>query len=342
MNDAQGLIQLVDGEGVEADILPFGAALQSLRVRDREGRTADVVLGHASVEGYRAHRNSFFGVTIGRVANRIAKGSFSLDGQAYRIAANNGPNALHGGLKGFDTAVWRLMRRSENSVQFGYASPDGDEGFPGSLEARVSYSLEGNALVISYEARCDRPTIVNLTNHSYFNLAGEASSEGILDHVLTLEADSYLPVDATAIPLGAEAPVKGTAFDFRAPAALRARVLDLGDPQIAIGGGIDHNFCLRGGVTVTPRLAATVYHPGSGRVMTMSTTTPGVQVYSGNFLDGSIKGKTGRPYPRHHALCLECQHYPDSPNQPNFPSIRLDPGEVYRQTTIYAFSNAAG
>jgi aldose 1-epimerase len=340
MNDTERLIQLVGDRGITADILPRGAALQSLRTPDRDGRFADIVLGHDSPEGYQAQRN-FFGATIGRVANRIAKGRFPLDGQVYRLATNNGANALHGGPKGFDTVLWRILERSEHSVKLGYVSPDGEEGYPGQLEARVTYSLEGNALVIVSEAWCDRPTIVNLTNHSFFNLGGEASAEGILDHVLTLESDNYLPVDASAIPLGFEAAVKATPFDFRNPIALRARVLDAIDPQIAIGGGIDHNFCLRGGTGDAPHLAATLYDPRTGRVMTVRTTAPGIQVYTGNFLNGSAIGKANRPYARYHGLCLECQHYPDSPNQPSFPPIRLDPGNAYRQETVYSFSHAA-
>jgi aldose 1-epimerase len=329
-------IRLASGAGIGADILPYGATVQALRVPDRDGRLADVVLGHDSVEGYRARR-SFLGATIGRVANRIAGGRFTFEGETYRLATNNGPNALHGGLKGFDTVTWSVLEQSGHAVSLGHTSPHDDEGYPGTLNVRTTYSLEDGALVIDYAAETDRPTLVNLTNHSFFNLGGAESEHGILDHVLTLAAEHYLPVDATAIPLGDEAAVAGTPFDFRQPTVLRDRVLDTANPQIAIGGGIDHTFCL--GTDPALRRVARLEDPRSGRVMEVLTDAPGVQVYSGNFLDGSITGKAGKTYPRHHALCLECQDYPDAPNRPDFPSIRLAPGAVYRRKTVYRFSS---
>jgi aldose 1-epimerase len=337
MTEGTNPIRLVGERGFEADILPFGATLRALRVPDRHGRVADIVLGHNDETGYRARRN-FFGATIGRFGNRIAQGKFPLDGKVYTLAVNNGPNALHGGLKGFDAVPWSVLDQDRRSVRLGYVSPDGEEGYPGTLEAALTYRIEGNALVLDYEARTDRPTVVNLTHHSFFNLSGAESATGILDHVLTVAAEHYLPVDGTAIPLGHEAPVEGTPFDFRTATPLRARVLHMADPQIAVGGGIDHTFCL-GGTVPEARFAARVHDPRSGRVMDVLTTEPGVQIYTGNFLDGSVLGKSGKRYGRNHALCLECQHYPDSPNRPEFPSVRLDPGTVYRQKTVYAFSS---
>jgi aldose 1-epimerase len=319
-----------------AKIINYGAILTELHVPDRGGKTADVVLGFDDLAGYLAD-HPYFGATIGRVANRIAGGKFALGGKQYTLAVNNGPNALHGGKKGFDKVVWKAgeVRVPEGvAVAFAYVSKDGEEGYPGNLSVQVGYTLtETDALKIDYHATTDRPTPVNLTNHSYFNLAGAAAGT-ILDHELWVAADRYTPTDTTLIPTGAIMPVSGTPLDFTKPTVVGARIGQLtGDP-----GGYDHNLALRAGARPTAPLAARLRDPRSGRVMEMYTTEPGVQFYSGNFLDGTNKGKGGVVYRKHQALCLEAQHFPDSVNHANFPSIILEPGHTYTQTTIYKFS----
>ena len=327
--------------GITARIITYGATLQSLLAPDRMGRAADVALGYDDLADYVA-KPRFFGATVGRYANRIAGAKFTLDGKTYPLAANNGPNALHGGTKGFDKVIWTVTEVKSGpiaSVTLTYTSRDGEEGFPGTLKAAVTYSLDDNrTLTTSYEATTDKPTIVNLTNHSYFNLAGVQAARSILDHRLMVNADAYTPVDATLIPTGEIRNVAATPFDFRQSAVIGARIRDTGDPQIAIGRGYDHNFVLRGGLTDAPKLAARVEDPISGRVLELYTTEPGVQIYTGNFLDGTTVGKSHVAYRQSDGLALEPQKFPDSPNHPAFASARLDPGKTYRQTSYYRFS----
>jgi aldose 1-epimerase len=327
------LFTLKNAKGATATILEYGATLQGFWVPDKVGKFADVVLGYDGLEGYLGP-HPYFGGTIGRVANRIAKGKFTLDGKEFSMALNNGPNSLHGGKEGFNRKVWKgeiVKRPNAISVRFTYVSPDGEEGFPGTLKATVTYTLtDENELKIDYTGSSDKPTPVNLTNHSYFNLAGSGS---ILDHLLYLNADKYTPVDSTLIPTGEIAKVKGTPFDFTQATPIGARISQLtGDP-----GGYDHNFVLNGS-NGKLKLAVRLSDPVSGRQMEMWTTEPGVQFYSGNFLDGTIKGKHGALYDKHGALCLEAQHFPDSVNHANFPTTILLPGSVYKQQTIYKFS----
>jgi aldose 1-epimerase len=298
------------------------------------------VLGFSALDGYAADR-SFQGALIGRFGNRIAKGRFDLDGKTYVLATNNGPNHLHGGIHGFGKKVWgaRVITGPKGeALELTLLSPDGDEGYPGSLNAKVVYSLgPDNELEIDYTATTSKPTVLNLTNHTYFNLAGEGAGD-ILGHELLIEADRFTPVDPSLIPTGELRPVKGTPLDFTKITPIGARIDDPYE-QIAKGGGYDHNFVLRGEAG-TLRLAARVREPKSGRVLEVLTTQPGVQLYTGNFLDGSLTGKSGRPYTRRSAFCLETQHFPDSPNQPKFPSAVLRPGRTYRETTVFRFSVA--
>jgi aldose 1-epimerase len=335
---AVDLFTLTNASGIEARVINFGGIIVSLKVPDRTGQLDDVVLGFDKVERYfEKHPN--FGALIGRYGNRIGNARFTLDGKTYRLAANNGPNSLHGGLKGFDDVVWAgepFTRPGERGVVFTHTSPDGDEGFPGTLKARVTYTLtDANELAFDYQATTDKPTHVNLTQHSYFNLAGDGSRD-VLAHEMYLNADRYTPVDATLIPTGELAPVQGTPFDFRKPTAIGARI-DADHPQIKYGGGYDHNFVLnRSGSGLA--LAARVTEPSTGRVMEVRTTEPGVQFYTGNFLDGTITGKRGRVYKKRYGFCLETQHYPDSPNKPAFPSTVLRPGAEYSTRTVYKFS----
>ena len=330
------LYTLTNTKGMQVDILTYGGIVRSIRVPDRNGKVADVSLGCRNVAEYEA-QSPYFGALTGRHANRIAKGKFTLDGKEYSLAVNNGPNALHGGLAGFDKRVWGAREvKSKDGVglSLNYTSPDGEEGFPGTLRTRVTYTLTNdNELKIDYHATTDRPTIVNLTNHTYFNLAGEGSGR-IDDHVLMIAADRFTPVDETLIPNGELRPVDGTAMDFRRPRAIGPGLADH-DEQVKIGGGFDHNWVLNGGREL--RLAATVFEPASGRFMEVHTDQPGIQFYSGNFLDGSIIGQSGKPYPRNSGFCLETQQFPDTPNHPEFGSTVLRPGERYRTTTIYKF-----
>lgn len=318
--------------GMRATLIAYGATLVSLEVPDRDGKLADVVLGFKTLDEYRDH-SPYFGAICGRVANRIAKGKFTLDGHDYQLATNNETNHLHGGVVGFDKLLWQSTSREGADgpeVVFTLLSPDGDEGYPGNLLVTVIYGLTAdNALTITYSAVADRATPVNLTHHSYFNLSGEGSGT-VLDHELLLNASHYTPVDATAIPTGEIAPVAKTPMDFTTPFAIGKRI-----KQVA--GGYDHNYVLdRTGSG--PSLAARVYEPTSGRVMEIETTEPGLQFYTGNFLDGSFAGKSGKTYVQHGGFCLEAQHYPDAINQPPFPSVVLRPGETYTQTTIHRFS----
>ena len=327
---------LTNTNGVTARLSSLGATLVSLMAPDRAGRVADVVLGYDTFEGW-TNNAPFFGVVVGRYGNRIANGRFTLDGTPYTLARNNGPNHLHGGVKGFDKVVWTAteVEQSEGpSVQFEYVSRDGEEGYPGTLRATVVYTLtDRNELRIAYAATTDRKTVVNLTNHTYFNLAG---SGDILGHSLTIAADRFTPVDSTLIPTGELRSVAGTPFDFRQATPIGARI-DAADEQLRFGGGYDHNFVLNrqsGDLT----LAARAVDPASGRVLEVRTTEPGVQFYTGNFLDGTIVGKGGQRYARRTGFCLETQHFPDSPNQPSFPMTVLEPGQTYQTTTVFALS----
>ncbi len=333
-------VELVNANGMSARVLTLGATLQALSVRDRAGKSADIVLGYDTAAEYLA-KPQFFGVTVGRYANRIAKGKFTFDGKTYTLAVNDGPNHLHGGKVGFDKVLWTIdsvKSGSPASVVMSYTSPDGEEGFPGTLKVRATYSLsDDDELTIDYQATTDKPTIVNITNHAYFNLAGEGSNTDILGHRLMLAADAFTPVDSTLIPTGEIKPVAGTPFDFRKPMQIGARIRDGRDQQLRFGRGYDHNFVVNGAAG-TLRLAARVEDPSSGRVMELLTTAPGVQFYSGNFLDGTSVGKSGLIYRQSDALCLEPQVFPDAPNQPGFPSARLDPGQTYNNSMVFRFS----
>ncbi len=327
---------LTNANGVEIKAMTYGCIITSLKVPDRAGTFGDIVLGYDTLDGY-LKDSPYFGAVVGRYGNRIAKGRFTLDGRTYSLATNNGPNHLHGGNKGFDKVVWNAAeKRSADGVgvTFSRVSPDGEEGYPGNLQVTVTYTLtDKNELIVEYHAGTDKATPVNLTQHSYFNLA--ADDGDILAHQLTIDADRYTPVDATLIPTGQPATVAGTPFDFRKPTAIGARI-DSDDSQLKNGNGYDHNWVLnRTGSAV--QHAVRVLEPRSGRVIDIATTEPGVQFYSGNFLDGSIKGKGGRVYKRRSGFCLETQHYPDSPNHPNFPSTILQPGQTYASKTVFTF-----
>jgi aldose 1-epimerase len=334
-------VTLANARGIEATILAYGAAIQSVLVPDREGRFADVALGHASIGPYVA-QPQYLGATCGRVANRIAAGRFSLDGTRYRVPVNNGPNSLHGGSVGFDRLLWDIAEvrgGAEPSVALRLVSPHGDQGYPGTLEVTAIYALdEAGTLSADYRATTDRPTLVNLTNHAYWNLAGEGGADGAMGHLLTIPAEHYLPTDAGAIPTGEFRLVAGTPFDFRTPQPVGARLRDAADEQIRIGKGYDHNWVVAREVAEAPRLLARVEEPLSGRVLEVRSTQPGVQFYSGNFLDGTSAGKAGRLYRQGDAIVLEPQMFPDTPNRPEFGSLRLAPGETYQNRIEFAFS----
>jgi aldose 1-epimerase len=330
------LYVLTNNKGTTAKVMTYGAILTELHVPDKAGKTADVVLGFDDLKGYLGG-HPYFGSNVGRVANRIAKGKFTLDGKEYTLATNNGPNHLHGGKKGFDKVVWKaedVTGKQGPAVKFAYVSKDGEEGYPGTLTATVTYTLtDANELRIDYGATTDKATPVNLAHHSYFNLAGQGNGT-ILDHEITINADKYTPTDATLIPTGKLEPVEGTPLDFRKPTAIGKRIKEIkADPV-----GYDHNFVLNRGDVKGPSLAAKVREPKSGRVLEVLTTQPGVQFYTGNFLDGKLKGKGGVAYPQYGGFCLEAQHFPDSVNHPEFPSVILKPGQTYSQTTTYKFS----
>jgi len=330
---------LTNRRGAEARIITYGGAVVSLKTPDRRGRFDDVVLGFDTVEGYEKQNNSYIGALIGRYGNRIARGRFTLDGVQYQLATNNPPNHLHGGVRGFDKVIWNarpLTTSAGPALELKYLSHDGEEGYPGNLSVRVVYTLTDNdELRLDYEATTDKETIVNLTQHNYYNLAGEGSGD-ILRHQLQVNATRFTPTDATAIPTGEFREVRGTPFDFTSPAEIGARIGD-DDEQLKFGKGYDHNFVIDGRAGRL-RQAATVYEPTTGRVMEVWTTEPGLQFYSGNFLDGKGGGKNGHSYTRRSAFCLETQHFPDSPNHANFPSTVLRPGGRFRSTTIYRFS----
>jgi len=329
---------LTNAHGMEVDIITWGAIVQRIVVPDRKGTPADVVLGFDTIAGYLGE-HPYFGAIVGRYGNRIANATFTLGGRKYTLAANNGPNSLHGGLKGFDKHVWKarpLTSPAGPAVELTYVSPADEEGYPATLTAKVTYTVtEANELRIDYNLSSDAETVANVTNHSYFNLAGQGTGD-VLAHVVRIQADRFTPVNATLIPTGELRPVQGTPFDFRAPTAIGTRI-DAKDEQIAYGKGYDHNWVLDGHMG-TLRPAVQVTEPTSGRVLEVSTTEPGVQFYTGNFLDGTITGKGGAVYRNRFGLCLETQHFPDSPNQPSFPSTVIVPGHPYTSTTVYRFS----
>lgn len=335
------LFTLKNRNGLQVAISDYGASVISLLVPDRNGVLANVVLGFDEPSRY-LEPHPYFGATVGRFANRIAHARFRLDGHDYELEANDPPHHLHGGKRGFDKVFWKGSLRSGidgSVVALAHVSEDGDEGYPGALRVSVEYSLtDDDELRISYLAETDKPTVLNLSHHSYFNLGG-AGKGNILGHELQIDADFFTPVRPGLIPTGEVRSVAGTPFDFRRSTPIGSRIREA-DPQLALGpGGYDHNFVLRGAGT-DPRRVARLLDPGSGRVMDILTTEPGLQFYSGNFLDGSVTGRGGMSYGQHAGCCLETQHFPDSPNQPAFPSTRLDPGETYRSSTIYRFSVA--
>ena len=329
---------LKNANGIELTAIAYGGIITSLKTPDRNGRSGDVVLGFDSLDGY-LKEHPYFGAIVGRYGNRIAKAQFMLDGRTFKLVANNGPNHLHGGIRGFDKVLWKVAPVGQNGVVFSRTSPDGEEGYPGNLQVRVTYTLtDTNELIVDYHATTDKATPVNLTQHSYFNLRADGSSD-ILGHELTINADRYTPVDETLIPTGALAPVDGTPFDFRKSTAIGARI-DQDHPQLKNGKGYDHNWVLNG-TGSSLRLAARVAEPTTGRTMEVRTTEPGMQFYAGNFLDGTLKGKGGAIYKHRTGFCLETQHFPDSPNQSNFPSTILKPGAEYQSRTVFTFGTDA-
>jgi aldose 1-epimerase len=329
------LIRLAGGGGLEVDVIPYGCIIVSLRTPDRTGRLADVVLGFDSLDPY-LHSSPYFGAVVGRYANRIANGRFSLDGRTYQLTVNEPPNHLHGGAVGFDKRMWDSARSGRNAVTLRRTSGDGEEGYPGNLTVEVTYTLtDRNELLVDYAAECDKPTPINLTQHSYFNLRGEGDGD-ILGHQLRINANSYLPVTERLIPPGWFAPVEKTPFDFRHEIEIGGRI-DSADEQLRYGHGYDHTFVLNPAETGLAH-AARLFDPSTGRAMDVLTTEPGLQFYSGNVLDGSLLGKSGRRYGRRAGLCLETQHFPDSPNRPEFPSTILRPGGRFTSRTVLAFS----
>jgi len=341
--------RITNGNGIEMRVINYGGIIVSLKTPDRDGHLEDIVLGFDSLDDYLSpayqQANPYFGALIGRYGNRIANGRFTLNGKTYRLPTNDGPNSLHGGNRGFNQRLWRAEPFSSangKGLVLTYTSADGEEGYPGELATRVSYTLtDDDALVIDYRARTTQATPVNLTQHSYFNLQGEGSGS-ILDHVLSINASAYTPVDETLIPTGEIADVTATPFDFREPTAIGAR-LGQTDTQLAYAKGYDHNFVLahNPGEPTGLMPAARVVEPHSGRVLEVATTEPGMQFYSGNSLNGDLRGKSGRFYTRRSGFALETQHFPDSPNQPNFPSTILKPGDSYQSQTVYRFSTQA-
>ncbi|MBN9588853.1 MAG: galactose mutarotase [Alphaproteobacteria bacterium 64-11] len=332
-------VTLTNGHGMTAKIMTLGATLQSLVVPDKAGNKADITLGYDSAQEYLSHPD-YFGASVGRYANRIAKGKFTLDGKTYTLATNDGPNSLHGGLRGFDKRMWKIdsvTSGPDAKVVLSYVSADGEEGFPGQLKVTATYALdENNELRLEYKATTSKPTVLNLTNHSYFNLSGNDARD-VMGDMVTLHAARFTPVGATLIPTGERRAVAGTPFDFRTPHRVGDRIRDGRDQQIRYGRGYDHNFIVDGKAG-TLRPAAVVEDPVSGRVMEISVTAPGIQFYTGNFLDGTFVGKNSRAYRQGDAICLEPGVFPDSPNHPDFPTSRLNPGQTYTNTIVYKFS----
>jgi len=332
-------VTLTNGAGLSAKIMTLGATLQSLLVPDKAGHKDDVVLGYDTAQEYLTRPN-FFGASVGRYANRIAKGKFTLDGKAFTLATNDGPNSLHGGTKGFDKRMWKIDSVSSGAdakVVLSYVSVDGEEGFPGEMKVTATYSLnEQNELKLEYRATTSKPTVLNLTNHSYFNLSGNDARD-VMGNMVTLHAERFTPVDATLIPTGERRAVAGTPFDFRSPHRVGDRIRDAKDQQIRFGRGYDHNFIVDGAAG-SLRPAAVVQDPASGRSLEISITAPGIQFYTGNFLDGTFFGKSSRAYRQGDAICLEPGVFPDSPNHPDFPTARLNPGTTYVNAIVYKFS----
>ncbi|HHV84330.1 MAG TPA: galactose mutarotase [Petrimonas sp.] len=332
-----GLYVLTNKLGSEVTITNYGAKIVSLMTPDKNGALVDVVLGHSSIDEYLNSEEPYFGAVCGRTANRIANGKFTLEGKEYKLAVNNGPNSLHGGIKGFNAVVWDIVNVSENSIGLHYLSVDGEEGFPGNLDVNLVYTLtDDNALHIVYKAVTDKTTILNLTNHSYFNLSGEGNPY-IGDHILTLNADTYLPTDATAIPYGPARPVKGTPMDFITPGTIGERINEDFE-QLHFGKGYDHTFVLNKQNENEYSYVGVCESPETGIKMEMFTTEPGVQVYTGNWMTGRFSAKNGHHYPERSAVCFETQHYPDSINKPEYPSVVLKPGETFSSRTTYKFS----
>ncbi|WP_246112622.1 aldose epimerase family protein [Allorhodopirellula solitaria] len=337
--DSIKLYTLKNDQGMTVKVTNYGAIITSITVPDRDGNPGDVVLGYNNVEGYiNAVDKPYFGAVVGRYGNRIAEGSFTLDGETYSLAVNNGENSLHGGIIGFDKVVWTVKSADDRSIELTYVAKDMEEGYPGNLDVSVTYTVtDENQLVIDYHATTDKATPVNLTQHTYFNLQGEGEGS-ILDHELMLNANEFTPVDQGLIPTGKTPNVEGTPFDFTSAKPI-GRDIDDDHEQLTFGGGYDHNWVLnKSGEADAPTLAARVHDPASGRVLTVSTTEPGIQFYCGNFLDGRLQGKSGKTYGHRSGFCLETQHYPDSPNQPNFPSTILRPGDTYQTQTVFGFS----
>ncbi len=335
-------ITLQGSDGIKAVVINYGATLQSVLLPARDGKLADVIVAPGSLQPY-LDNPQYFGATVGRFANRIAGGKFTLDGKHYQTPRNNGGNALHGGERGFDKVLWEIVKVGDGadaSVTLRYVSPAGDQGYPGTLTALAIYTLRGAELSIEYRATTDALTIVNLSNHAYWNLAGEGSAQSALEQLLTIPAETFLPVNAGLIPTGDFRPVNGTVFDFRSPTRIGARVRTAWDEQIVLGRGYDHNFVIARRVGTEPRLVARLEDPVSGRAFELWSDQPGLQFYSGNFLDGTTIGKSGRLYRQGDAVVLEPQMFPDTPNQPAFGSARLAPGEEYRSRIVYRFSAA--
>ena len=337
-------VTLTNGNGISATIIALGATLQSVVMPDRDGKKADVALGYDNLSDY-IDQPQYFGSTVGRFANRLAGGRFKLDGKTWQTPINNGANALHGGTLGFDKVLWDVTSVKSGptaSVTLRYVSPDGDQGYPGTMTVDAIYSLDENDdLRIEYVATTDRPTIANITNHAYWNLSGEGSANGAMGHVVTIPAESYLPTDSGAIPTGEYRPVAGTVFDFRKPTAIGERVRDASDEQIVFGRGYDHNWVIGRQVTADQHLMARVEDPASGRGFELWSNQPGLQMYSGNFFDATSHGKSRKIYRMGDALVMEPQIFPDAPNQKNFPNARLAPGETYRNVMTYRFTTGA-
>ena len=338
--DSVHVFTLTNANGVELRALDYGGLVISLKTPDKTGALGDIVLGYDNLDGY-LKSTPYFGALVGRYGNRIARGKFTVDGATYTLAVNNGVNALHGGRKGFDKVMWQAESSHDSAgahVAFSYVSKDGEEGYPGTLKARVTYTLtNANEFAIEYHATTDKATPINLTQHSYFNLAGGGD---VLAHQLSLNADAFTPVDSTLIPTGVLQPVASTPFDFRKPTAIGAHINDV-DAQLKIAGGYDHNFVINRAAGDTSLVhTARVVEPTTGRTLDVATTEPGVQFYTGNFLDGTITGKGGHVYQHRNGFCLETQHFPNSPNQPSFPSTILTPGATYHTRTVYTFGVA--
>lgn len=337
-------LTLTNNRGMKATVITLGASVQSVIVPDRNGKLADVALGYDTLQGYLAKPN-YFGATVGRVANRIAKGQFTFHGQQYQVPVNDGPNSLHGGTKGFDKVVWQVVSTSDGptaKVVLRYVSPNGDQGYPGTLTTTATYSLDENDdLSVDYHATTDAPTVVNISNHTYWNLAGEGSPRGAMGLLMTIPADEFTPTDSTAIPTGEFRKVDGTPFDFRKATPIGLRVRDGQSDQLRYGRGYDHNWVVSRSKVAAPRMMARVEDPVSGRVMEVWSRQPGLQFYSGNFLDGTITGKSGHIYREGDAIVLEAQAFPDTPNHPNFGSVELDPGQTYDNHITFRFSTTA-